>query len=76
MIRKERQTASRSKPETLKATAYHEAGHAMAAWFVGIPFRKSMRCPSFRRERHKDTSYPSTYCAGAALTWAPQAQTG
>ena len=40
MARRANQTASRSKHGTLKATAYHEAGHAMAAWCLEIPFGK------------------------------------
>ena len=40
MRRGTEQITLRSKPGTLKATAYHEAGHAMAAWHLEIPFGK------------------------------------
>jgi hypothetical protein len=39
MSRKD-QNAMQTKPGTLKATAYHEAGHAMAAWQLEIPLGK------------------------------------
>jgi hypothetical protein len=39
-MRRAEQVASRPKPGTLEATAYYDAGHAMAAWYLKIPFVK------------------------------------
>lgn len=39
-MRKTAKVVARVKLGTLEATAYHEAGHAMAAWYLKIPFGK------------------------------------
>jgi hypothetical protein len=52
---------SRSKPGTLKAIAYHEAGHAMAAWYLEIPFGKGKHALSIVPEGTTQGHFLSKY---------------
>ena len=55
------QVASRSRSETLRAIAYHEAGHAMAAWYHEIPFGKGKHALSIVPEGATQGHFLSKY---------------
>jgi hypothetical protein len=60
-MRKAGQVVSRSRFEALRATAYHEAGHAMAAWYFEIPFGKGKHVLSIVPEGTTQGHFLSKY---------------